>query len=98
MWKRVGYFAFRKVKMGGVRSVCKECVNAKSNATRQSNKGTYFLSANEKNFYNSETLDGKTPHEVLHVIAEAKKWLESRGYMIDIKCEYRQIIVKKVIL
>lgn len=48
--------------------------------------------------YNSELFDGKTPREVLDTIAEARKWLESRGYVIDIKCEYRQTIVKKVIL
>lgn len=89
---------FGKSKRGRLISVCKECVKAKKNATRQSNKGTHILPANEQNFYHSDALDGKTPREVLDVIAEAKKWLESRGYVIDIKCEYRQTIVRKVIL
>lgn len=89
---------FGMSRWGGHGRVCKECVRTKKNATRQSNKGTRILSANEQNFYHSETLDGKTPREVLDVIAESKKWLESRGYLIDIKCEYRQTIVKKVIL
>ena len=89
---------FGKSRWGGLRSVCKECVNAKNNATRQSNKGTHILPANKQNFYHSDALDSKTPREVLDVIAEAKKWLESRGYVIDIKCEYRQTIVRKVIL
>lgn len=89
---------FGKSGWGGLISVCKECVNAKKNATRKSNKGTYILPANKQNFYHSDALDGKTPREVLDTIAEAKKWLESRGYVIDIKCEYRQTIVRKVIL
>lgn len=98
MWKRVGDFAFRKVKVGGHIRVCKECVQTKKNATRQSNKGIHIIPYNNEKVYHSELFNEKTPREVLDTIAEAKKWLESRGYVIDIKCEYRQTIVKKVIL
>lgn len=89
---------FGKSKWGGHQSVCKECLKAKKNTTRQSNKGMCIIPCGNGKVYNSELFDGKTPREVLDTIAEARKWLESRGYVIDIKCEYRQTIVKKVIL
>lgn len=89
---------FRKSRWGGHTHVCKECLRSRCNATRQSNKRNYIIPCNNGNLYHSELFDGKMPREALNTIAEAKKWLESQGYVIDIKCEYRQTIVKKVIL
>lgn len=89
---------FGKSKWGGHQSVCKECLKAKKITTRQSNKRVHIIPYNNEKVYHSELFDEKTPREVLDTIADAKKWLESRGYVIDIKCEYRQTIVKKVIL
>lgn len=37
-----------------------------------------------------------TPQQVLSVMARAKKWLESRGYVITLRGEYREVKVTPI--
>ncbi len=40
--------------------------------------------------------DGKEPGEVMRMMGRAKKWLESRGYVIRLSGEYHETKIKKL--
>ena len=40
--------------------------------------------------------DGKAPGEVMRMMGRAKKWLESRGFIIQLSGEYHETIIRKL--
>lgn len=46
--------------------------------------------------FSDPDFDGKEPREVLLIMGRAKRWLESRGYTIQLSGEYRKVEIKKV--
>lgn len=40
--------------------------------------------------------DGKEPGEVMRMMGRAKKWLESRGYVIQLSGEYHETKIRKL--
>lgn len=40
--------------------------------------------------------DGKTPGDVWRQMCRAEKWLESRGYVINLSGEYREVKIRKL--
>lgn len=82
----LGMFSLTK---GGCRKLtCKDCQNAKAKQTKAAKRFTPPESIPE--------FDGKEPREVIEVLSRAKRWLELRGYTININCEYQQIKIIKI--
>ena len=46
-------------------------------------------------FYDKD-FDGKQPREVLCMMGRAKKWLESRGFVIQLSGEYHETKIRKL--
>ena len=46
--------------------------------------------------FSDEDFDGKTIGDVWRQMCRAKKWLESRGCVINLSGEYRETIIKKL--
>ena len=40
--------------------------------------------------------DGKDPGEVIRMMGRAKKWLESRGFIIQLSGEYHETKIRKL--
>lgn len=85
-------FYKRALSPDGLRLWCKDC-------TRESLKRTAarpILNANEGLKYSDPDFDGKQNVEVIQLMSRAKRWLESRGYAITLKGEYREVKVRQV--
>ena len=80
--------SFRKVKGGGYGSTCKECIS-------EALKEAAFQRKNCNPFYDPD-FDGKEPGEVMRMMGRAKKWLESRGYVIQLSGEYHETKIRKL--
>lgn len=81
-----------RVGNGGARvSVCNACANEKRTQTR------YERAQGGKTapFYDQD-FDGKEPGDVWRQMCRAKKWLESRGYVIQISGEYHETKIRKL--
>ena len=46
--------------------------------------------------FSDPDFDGKEPREVLQMMGRAKKWLESRGFIIQISGEYHETKIRKL--
>ena len=46
--------------------------------------------------FSDPDFDGKEPGEVLRMMGRAKKWLESRGYIIQLSGEYHETKIRKL--
>lgn len=46
--------------------------------------------------FSDPDFDGREPREVLLLMGRAKRWLESRGFTIQLSGEYRKVEIKKV--
>lgn len=82
---------FRRIRDGVICGVCKDCTNAKMRDTRASKS----LKMGGVNYIDPE-FDGKTPREVIDHMTRAKRWLESQGYSITLRGEYREVKIHKV--
>lgn len=52
------------------------------------------MGGGEQHPFSDADFDDKTPGEVVRMMGRAKKWLESRGYSITLRGEYREVKVK----
>ncbi len=43
-----------------------------------------------------ELFDGKEPGEVMRMMGRAKRWLESRGFVIQLSGEYHETKIRKL--
>lgn len=81
--KTLNSFIF--TRWGKYSNVCRECTAAKQRETRASKRpkiGEGKLSDPE--------FDGKDPVEVIQLMGRAKRWLESRGYIIHLEGEIKK--------
>lgn len=46
--------------------------------------------------FSDPDFDGREPREVLLLMGRARRWLESRGFTIQLSGEYRKVEIKKV--
>lgn len=85
--------AFRHTRWGGRISVCAECVKEKSADTRyaHSRQG----GGNSAPFSDPD-FDGKDPGEVWRMMCRGKRWLESRGFIIQLSGEYHETKIRKL--
>lgn len=87
--------AFQITRNGVSRfNVCKACRAAKAAKTRQDNAQKW--GGGEQHPFSDADFDDKTPGEVIRMMSRAKKWLESRGYSITLRGEYREVKVRPV--
>lgn len=85
--------SFRKVKGGGYGNTCKECCSEalKEAAYQRKTEG----GGKTAPFYDQD-FDDKQPREVLCMMGRAKKWLESRGFVIQLSGEYHETKIRKL--
>lgn len=84
--------SFRRVKGGGYGNTCKECCSEalKEAAYQRKIRGGKTAPFSDPDF------DGKEPGEVMRMMGRAKKWLESRGYIIQLSGEYHETKIRKL--
>ena len=89
--KELPLSSFSNNRFGPV-SVCRECVKEKY-------RDTHFNRANpvliDKPISDPD-FDAQFPGDVWRMMCRAKKWLESRGFIIKLDGEYREVKVKKL--
>ena len=85
--------SFRKVKGGGYGSTCKECISEalKEAAFQRKTEG-----GGKQTPFSDPDFDGKEPGEVMRMMGRAKKWLESRGFVIQLSGEYHETKIRKL--
>lgn len=84
---------FRRIRDGVICGICKDCTNAKMRATKASK--SLKMGEGGVNYTDSE-FDGKKPREVIDYMTRAKRWLESQGYNITLRGEYREVKIRKI--
>lgn len=85
--------SFRLSKGGTKVATCNECINEKRAESRY--KHTQIGGVKPAPLSDAD-FDGKQPVEVIQLMSRAKRWLESRGYTITLKGEYREVKVRQV--
>lgn len=84
---------FRLAK-GGVRlSTCNACINVKRAQTRYERAQ---VGGGRQAPFSDPDFDGKEPGEVIRMMGRAKKWLESRGFVIQLSGEYHETKIRKL--
>ncbi len=88
-------FYRRSSSPDGLQPYCKECSRKYGqiyyNQTNMSQEGGGKTAP-----FSDPDFDDKQPVEVIQLMARAKKWLESRGYSITLKGEYREVKIRQV--
>lgn len=86
--------AFKNTRWGGHRvTICNACVKEKRAQIRYERShivGVKTPPVSDPDF------DGKEPGEVMRMMGRAKKWLESRGFVIQISGEYHETKIRKL--
>lgn len=85
---------FRLSKCGNPVDTCNECIASKRAETRRNHRirGGGAVTAP----FSDPDFDGLHPGEVWRKMCSAKKWLESRGFVIQLDGEYRETKVRKL--
>lgn len=86
--------SFSNGRYGQLKSVCRECVKEKYRDTHF-NRITPSSVITDKPI-SDPNFDEQTPGDVWRMMCRTKKWLESRGYIIKLDGEYREVKVKKL--
>lgn len=84
---------FANNRYGTPFSTCRECVNEKRAQTRYKRAQ---MGGGRQTPFSDPDFDGKEPREVLQLMGRAKKWLESRGYVIQLSGEYHETKIRKL--
>lgn len=85
--------AFKKTRWGGYVSTCNECVREKCSQTRYNR---VQMGGGKSVPFSDPDFDGKDPGEVLRMMGRAKKWLESRGFVIQLSGEFHETKIRKL--
>lgn len=86
--------AFMRTRYGTLTGTCRECRAA---ALRETYKAKRAQMGGGKTAPVSDPdFDGKDPGDVWRQMCRAKKWLESRGYVIQISGEYHETKIRKL--
>lgn len=78
---------FQVTPKGSRMKSCMDCVDSKRKATRSARERAR---ARENGPVSDPRFDGKDPREVLDMMGAAKRWLESRGYEIQLSGYYME--------
>lgn len=85
--------SFRRVKGGGYGNTCKECF---SEALKEAAYQRKIRGGGKTAPFSDPDFDGKEPGEVMRMMGRAKKWLESRGFVIQLSGEYHETKIRKL--
>lgn len=83
---------FANNRYGTPLSTCRECVAEKKRETRYTRTQGGAKSAP----FSAPDFDGRDPGEVWRQMCRAEKWLTSRGYVIQLSGEYREVKIRKL--
>lgn len=86
---------FSRTKGENYLSTCKACQGAAISAGRKSAMAAKFGGGTHPPINDSDFGD-KEPREVLLMMGRAKRWLESRGYIIRLDGEFHETKIRKV--
>lgn len=90
------FHANSKTKDGKV-SQCKDCINRYFHEYYNRKKINPHRGGGENNRpFSDPDFDGKENVEVIQMMGRAKRWLESRGYVITLKGEYHETKIRQV--
>lgn len=82
---------------GGVRiGTCKECRAAALRQTIAAKRAQATGGEGKTAPFSDPDFDGKEPGEVMRMMGRAKKWLESRGFVIQLSGEYHETKIRKL--
>lgn len=85
--------AFKKTRWGGISGTCNECVKEKRAETRYNRAQ---MGGGKTAPFSDPDFDGKDPGEVIRMMGRAKKWLESRGFIIHLDGEFHETKIRKL--
>lgn len=80
--------SFRKIRGGYFVNTCKECESLIRWEKKEQRKSDL---EKQRAYFDSE-FEGKEPVEIIQLMGRAKKWLEARGYKIELR---GSLMVKK---
>lgn len=82
---------FRTTRWGAKAHTCTRCITAARHSVRSSsNTGGKTPPFSDPDF------DGKSLREVMDMMSRAKRWLESRGCIINLSGEYHETKIRKL--
>nr|WP_304651455.1 hypothetical protein [Bacteroides acidifaciens] len=84
---------FANNRYGTPFSTCRECVNEKRAQSRYERSQ---IGGGKAAPASDELFDGNEPSEVMRMMGRAKKWLESRGFVIQLSGEYHETKIRKL--
>lgn len=84
---------FRLTKGNVSAATCNACIQEKRAQTRYERAQ---VGGGKQIPFSDPDFDGKEPGEVLCMMGRAKKWLESRGYIIQLSGEYHETKIRKL--
>lgn len=80
---------------GGIRvGVCKECRTAALRETKALKRNQ--IGGGKTTPISDADFDGKDPGEVIRMMGRARKWLESRGFIIHLDGEFHETKIRKL--
>lgn len=79
--------AFRRTRWGGYAATCNRCVTEK---TAQSRFSRSQMGGGKTAPFPDPDFDGKDPGEIIRMMGRAKRWLESRGFIIRLDGEFTE--------
>lgn len=82
---------FRLSRTGSRTAVCNACVNEKRAESRYKGLQSGGVDAVP---LSDPAFDSLQPGDVIRLMGRAKRWLESRGFLITLRGEYHKTIVK----
>lgn len=77
----------------GLLSSCRDCVNQKRAESRYIHAQ---IGGGKTSPLSDPDFDGKGPGEVMRMMGRAKKWLESRGFIIHLNGEFHETKIRKL--
>ena len=89
--KELPLSSFSRNRFGPV-SVCRECIKEKYRDTHFNRVNPVLIGQP----ISDPDFDAQVPGDVCRMMCRAKKWLESRGFIIKLDGEYREVKVKKL--
>ena len=81
---------YRKVTGGGLSKTCRECTRSKMRQTLAAKRAALEAP------YSDPEFDGKDPREVVDTMIRCRRWLEHKGFTIELSCKYTEIKVHTI--
>lgn len=78
----------------GVTKTCRDCVVELRRDSRFARRDS--VGGGKKPPFHDPDFDGKDPGEVVRMMGRAKRWLESRGFIIQLSGEFHETKIRKL--